>query len=144
MFSRLQRLTSWQLTAVVAIGCAGCIYFFATFMNPYPRNMRLKAFDPHRKEFVCKHEADVVPPIDPEAEQWHRQALALTTPHLWLEQRDYVKAAQLWAAAAERKHWKAMLNLANAYAWGQGVERNREKAVRIVEEAMGLGIPAAF
>jgi hypothetical protein len=113
-------------------------------MNPHPRNMRLKAFDPHRKDFVCKHEADVVPPIDPEAEQWNRQALALTTPHLWYEQRDYVKAVQLWTAAAQRKHWKAMLNLADAYAHGRGVQEDTEKGVQIIEEAMRLRIPAAF
>ncbi|ONN63594.1 hypothetical protein BTM36_26835 [Herbaspirillum sp. VT-16-41] len=37
-----------------------------------------------------------------------------------------------------------MLNLANAYAHGLGVARDRERAVKIVESAMLLGIPAAF
>ncbi|MDR0480624.1 MAG: hypothetical protein LBG66_01915, partial [Gallionellaceae bacterium] len=48
-----------------------------------PRNMNLKAFDPHRKDFICKYEADVVPPIDPEAEQWFQQGLAATSHLLW-------------------------------------------------------------
>jgi len=113
-------------------------------MNSLPRNMNLKAFDPHRKTFVCKHEADAVPPIDPQAEQWHREALALTSNLLWADDRDYPKAAALWQQAAERRHWKAILNLATAYAYGRGVERDSEHAVQIVEAAMQLGIPAAF
>jgi uncharacterized protein len=117
---------------------------FACSMNDLPRNQNLKAFDPHRKDFVCKHEADAVPPIDPEAEQWLQQGLALTSPTLWPDQRDYKKATQLWQQAAERKHWKAMLNLANAYAQGEGVPRDTEHAVQIVESAMKLGIPAAY
>jgi TPR repeat protein len=116
----------------------------ACSMNDLPRNMSLKAFDPHRKEFICKHEADAVPPIDPEAEQWLQQGLALTSPTLWPDQRDYKKAAQLWQQAAERKHWKAMLNLASSYAHGEGVPRDTERAVQIVEAAMKLGIPAAY
>lgn len=117
---------------------------FACSMNDLPRNMSLKAFDPHRPDFVCKHEADVVPPIDPEAEQWLQQGLVLTNGTLWPDQRDYKGAVQLWQKAADRKHWKAMLNLANAYAQGEGVQRDTEHAVQIIEQAMKLGIPAAF
>ena len=113
-------------------------------MNDLPRNMNLKAFDPHRKDFVCKHEADAVPPIDPEAEQWLQEGLALTSRLLWPDQRDYKKAVERWTLAAERQHWKAMLNLANAYAQGEGVPRDTERAVQIVEQAMKLGIPAAY
>ena len=116
----------------------------ACSMNTLPRNMKLKAFDPYRPDFECKHEANHVPPIDPEAELWLQQGLALTNHLLWPDQRDYTKAAELWAKAAERKHWKAMLNLANAHAFGEGVPRDTERAVQIVEEAMKLGIPAAF
>lgn len=117
---------------------------FACSMNDLPRNMSLKAYDPHRPDFICKHEADVVPPIDPEAEQWLQQGLALTNGALWPDQRDYKGAVQLWQKAADRKHWKAMLNLANAYAQGEGVPRDTERAVQIVEQAMKLGIPGAF
>jgi hypothetical protein len=106
--------------------------------------MSLKTFDPHRKDFVCKHEADAVPPIDPQADQWFQEAMALTSPVLWPDQRDYKRAVDLWTKAAERKHWKAMINLANAYAQGEGVERDTEHAVQIVEQAMKLGIPAAY
>lgn len=112
--------------------------------NAQTRNMDLQAFDPHRSDFTCKHEADVVPPIDPEAEQWHLEAMAATSQDLWEENRDYKKAVELWRKAAERKHWKALINLANAYAHGEGVQRDTEQAVQILEQAMKLGIPAAY
>jgi hypothetical protein len=116
----------------------------ACSMETLSRNMSLKAFDPYRDDFICKHEADVAPPIDAEAEQWNQQALALTSRLLWPEDRDHKKAIQFWQKAAERKHWKAILNLANAYAQGEGVNRDTEKAVQIVEAAMKLGIPGAY
>ena len=128
----------WALLLPFFLSLAACP------MDDLPRNQSLKAFDPHRADFVCKHEADAVPPIDPEAEQWFQQGLALTSMTLWPDQRDYKKAAQLWQQAADRKHWKAMLNLASAYVQGEGVERDTEHAVQIVEQAMQLGIPAAY
>jgi TPR repeat protein len=106
--------------------------------------MSLTAFNPHRAAFECKHEADVIPSIDQEADRWNRQAMALTSSLLWPNQRDYKGAVDLWTKAAERKHWQAMLNLANAYAQGDGVERDSERAVQIVEQAMKLGVPAAY
>ncbi|WP_246216117.1 tetratricopeptide repeat protein [Paraburkholderia agricolaris] len=118
--------------------------FAACSMDDLPRNMSLKAFDPHRADFVCKHEADAVPPVDPEAEKWFEEGLSLTSPLLWPDKRDYKKAVELWTKAADRQHWKAMINLANAYAEGEGVDRDTEHAVQIVEAAMKLGIPAAF
>jgi TPR repeat protein len=135
-----------------AMYCARCLLLVAVVlfmhvahsMERLPRNMHLKAFDPHRKTFTCKHEADAVPAIDPEADQWNRQALGLTSRLLWPEDRDYKTAIQLWQRAAERKHWKAMLNLVNAYAHGEGVQRDTEHAVQIIEAAMRLGIPAAY
>lgn len=113
-------------------------------MNELPRNTNLKAFDPHRSDFVCKREADAVPPIDPQAEQWLQEGLALTSPTLWPDQRNYTKAIELWTRAAERRHWKAMLNLANAYAQGEGVDKDAERAIQLVEQAMKLGVPSAF
>ncbi|MDP9585057.1 UNVERIFIED_ORG: hypothetical protein J2791_004372 [Burkholderia contaminans] len=121
------------------VGCAAC-----SRNDALPRNMSLTAFNPHRAAFECKHEADVVPSIDQDADRWNRQAMALTSSLLWPNQRDYKGAVDLWMKAAERKHWKAMLNLANAYAQGDGVDRDSERAVQIVEQAMKLGVPAAY
>ncbi|PSJ20398.1 sel1 repeat family protein, partial [Halomonas sp. ND22Bw] len=117
--------------------------------DPLPRHQALKAFDPHRKEFACTYEADAVPPIDRQAEAWHQEALYVTRAGLWPNQRDWKKAEQLWTQAAERKHWKAMMNLASLYETGQGegalaVPEDSYRAIDIVEEAMRLGIPAAY
>ncbi|MEJ8827516.1 DUF6396 domain-containing protein [Variovorax humicola] len=117
--------------------------------SPLPRNMSLKAFDPHRKDFVCKHEADAVPPIDEQAEAWFQEGLRVTSRDLWPNQRNYPKAVELWQKAAGRKHWKAMMNLAGVLIEGDGTEQyvvvpDTERAIQIVEEAMKLGIPAAF
>ena len=135
----LSRIRSSLLISLcLGMALAGCD------MNKLPRNMRLTAFDPHRAGFVCIHEADVAPPIDPEAERWLQEGLALTSATLWPRERNYPRAVELWQQAAERHHWKAMLNLANAYAQGEGVERDSERAVQIVEQAINLGIPSAF
>jgi TPR repeat protein len=120
-----------------------------TPIDPLSRHQALKAFDPHRKEFTCTYEADAVPPIDRQAEAWHQEALYVTRAGLWPNQRDWKKAEQLWTQAAERKHWKAMMNLASLYETGQGegalaVPEDSYKAIDIVEAAMKLGIPAAY
>ncbi|WP_229203041.1 SEL1-like repeat protein [Burkholderia ambifaria] len=142
-----------QLSSTVAdrfglVRLVSLFLFFActacSMNDSLPRNMSLTAFNPHREAFECKHEADVVPPIDPEADRWNQEAVARTSSLLWPNQRDYTGAVDLWAKAAERKHWKAMLNLASAYAEGQGVDRDAERAVQITEQAMKLGIPAAY
>ena len=114
-----------------------------------PRQQSLKAFEPHRTDFTCRYEADAVPPIDPEAEGWNQEGLYVTRRPLWPNQRDYKKAEQLWTAAAQRHHWKAMMNLASLYEKGKGegafqVKADPDKAVLIVEDAMRQGIPAGY
>ncbi|WP_409171088.1 sel1 repeat family protein [Variovorax sp. H27-G14] len=109
-----------------------------------PRNINLKAFDPHRAEFICKYEADANPPITSEAEALFQQGLAATSYDLWPDKRDYVNAAELWKKAADLGHWKAAMNLAGLYEQGLGVPRDTEQAVLIIEGLMKRGVPAAF
>lgn len=113
-------------------------------MNDLPRNMRLKAFQPHRPDFTCVHEAAKLPPISDEAERLFQQGLIATSYDLWPDQRDYKRAAQLWEQAAALGHWKATMNLADLYKRGLGVERDRERAVLLIEGLMKQGVPAAF
>ena len=113
-------------------------------LNPLPRNMSLKAFDPHRADFVCKHEADVNPPITAESEALFQQGMAVTRYELLPKQRDYAKAAEFWKQAAALGHWKAAMNLAGLYETGQGVPEDTEQAVLILEGLMKQGVPAAF
>jgi len=113
-------------------------------MSTLPRNMNLKAFDPHRADFTCKHEADVNPPFTAEADALFQQGMAVTSYDLLFDQRDYAKAAELWKQAASMGHWKAAMNLAGLYESGLGVPRDSEQAVLIVEGLMKQGVPAAF
>ncbi|MDN7179282.1 sel1 repeat family protein [Caballeronia sp. SEWSISQ10-4 2] len=115
-------------------------------MSDLPRYEKLPLFDPHRKSFTCVYQAQHVPPIDPQAELWFQQALALDDPNVWFEKIDYAKVYQLYLQAAERNHWKAMLNLASLILSDYpGVpEHDPEAAIRWVEKAMQLGVPDAY
>jgi len=109
-----------------------------------PRNEELSLFDPHRPGFACEIEATKVPPIDAQADAWLREAQALDDPDMWEEDRDYKKIVQLTRQAAERRHWKAMLNLATLYLEKRAPPHGEMEALALVEQAMRLGIPAAY
>lgn len=116
----------------------------ACAMTDLPRNMNLKAFNPHRADFTCVHEAPKLPPITNESEMLFQQGMVVTSNDLWPNQRDYRKAAQLWEQAVAKGHWKAAMNLAGLYERGLGVQRDAERAVLIVEGLMKQGVPGAF
>ncbi|MBN3815713.1 sel1 repeat family protein [Paraburkholderia sp. Se-20369] len=115
-------------------------------MSDLPRYEKLPLFNPHRKEFTCKYHEQNVPPIDSQAELWFQQALALDDPEIYYKRRDYPQIYRLYQQAAERGHWKAMLNLASLTLSGYpGVpERDPEMAIRWVEKAIALGVPDAY
>jgi hypothetical protein len=114
-------------------------------MSDLPRYEKLPLFNPHRKSFTCVYQDQHVPPIDPPAELWFQQALALDNPDLYYKDRDYPMIYQLYRQAAERGHWKAMLNLASLILSNYVVpEHDPEIALRWVERAMKLGIPDAY
>lgn len=71
-------------------------------------------------------------------------ARALEDPEIYVDDRDYPGIVQLTRQAAERRHWKAMLNLASLYIEGRDATKGVEDAVQLVEAAMRLGIPAAY
>lgn len=109
-----------------------------------PRNEEVHLFDPHRTSFTCEIEASKVPPIDAQADTWFREAQALDDPDIWEEDRDYKKIVQLTRQAAERRHWKAMLNLATLYLEKRDPPNGEMEALALIEQAMRLGIPAAY
>jgi len=109
-----------------------------------PRNQSLPLFNPHVVDFTCEIEASKVPPTDAQAEDWFLEARALEDPEIFVEDRDYKKIVDLTRRAAERLHWKAMLNLASLYVEGRDPLSGSEEAVQLVEKAMRLGIPAAY
>jgi len=143
----LRKLSYGLLAAFVTV----C--FFMGFKVPHdqykalqdlPRNEQLPIFNPHRTGFTCEIEAMKVPPVDAQADAWFREARALENPNTWEEDRDYKKIVQLTRAAAERRHWKAMLNLASLYLEKRDPPHGPDDALALVEEAMRLGIPAAY
>ncbi|MEQ5844272.1 sel1 repeat family protein (plasmid) [Paraburkholderia acidicola] len=117
-----------------------------TSMSDLPRYEKLPLFDPHRKDFTCVYQAQRIPAIDPQAEMWFQQALAMDDPNVPIDRIDYAKVYQLYLQAAERNHWKAMLNLASLIVSKRpGVpEQDPEVAIQWVEKAMKLGIPDAY
>ncbi|MFA9216646.1 MAG: tetratricopeptide repeat protein [Sphingomonadaceae bacterium] len=105
---------------------------------------RVPLFAPHMPSFICEQEASKVPPIDPQAEDWFRQAVALESPEIYVDDRDYKEIVRLTRQAAERHHWKAMLNLASLYIEGHAPGKGVNDALALVNQAMKLGIPAAY
>jgi len=119
----------------------------------FPRNKIPELFHPHRTEFTCKHESTVAPPLNSQAEIWYQEAVALDTPDLWKDDRNWPRIIELYTKASERKHWKAMNNLATLYqtgVWGLKdsrkvlVARNSKAAMALTEEAMRMGVPLAY
>ncbi|MEK7893099.1 tetratricopeptide repeat protein [Burkholderia contaminans] len=113
-------------------------------MSDQPRYEKLPLFNPHRTEFSCVYQAQRVPTPEPQAEMLFQQAVAIDDPNV--RNIDYAKMYQLYLQAAERNHWKAMLNLASLILRDDpGVpEHDPEKAIRWVERAMALGAPDAY
>jgi TPR repeat protein len=129
---------------VLAFLLLGCSMKDHSHDAALPRFTKLEEFNPHRPDFVCKHEADVNPPISAEAEALFQQALMLDNHDLWPQQRDYVKIAALYEQAMKLGHWKAQFNLAGLYLRGIGVSQDIEKAISLTEDLMRKGVPAAW
>ncbi|WP_395069431.1 tetratricopeptide repeat protein [Paraburkholderia silvatlantica] len=114
-------------------------------MSDLPRYTKLPLFNPHRKTFTCVYQDQHLPPVDPQAELWFQQALALDDPDVYYKNRDWTRIYQLYQQAAQRNHWKAMLNLASLILSSYPVpEHDPEVAIRWVEKAMQLGVPDAW
>jgi hypothetical protein len=118
----------------------------AAAMSDLPRYEKLPLFNPHRTSFTCVYQNQHVPPVDPQAELWFQQALALDDPDVYYQKRDYPKIYQLYVQAADRGHWKAMLNLASLILSNYPGVPQHDPAVAIewVEKAMKLGVPDAY
>ncbi|HWX02401.1 SEL1-like repeat protein [Collimonas sp.] len=119
----------------------------------FPGNKIPEPFQPHRTAFACKHESTVAPPLDPRAEIWYQEAIALDTPDIWKDDRNWPRIVELYTKAVELKHWKAMNNLATLYQTGvRGlkdshkvlVPRNSNAAMTLTEDAMRMSVPLAY
>jgi len=104
----------------------------------------LPPFDPHIASFECQTEASKVPPIDAQADDWFLEARALEDGTTYVDDVDYKKVVRLTRQAAERHHWKAMLNLASLYVERREPPNGENEAAALVSEAIELGVPAAY
>ena len=95
------------------------------------------------KPFVCVHEKDYLPSLDPLADAWYREAALLAKPDTL---RPWDRIVELYSKAVERDHWKAMHNLAALYrtGWPGGVEKNTQKAIDLYQRMIDLNIPQGF
>lgn len=138
--------SSFRLARAV-LGAVLCIFLLSCKMTNdtsiHLRNQSLPLFEPHRSDFVCEIEMAKVPPIDAQAEAWFLETRVLQAPDRF-DEPDYKRIVQLTRQAAERRHWKAMLNLATLYLQKRDPPHGVVDAIELVEEAMKLGIPAAF
>ncbi|BDT67999.1 hypothetical protein os1_21800 [Comamonadaceae bacterium OS-1] len=109
-----------------------------------PRFTELPAFNPHRADFTCQYEAAANPSVTPQAEALFQQAMAKDDWRMWPQERDYAGMAALLKQAMDLGHWKAQFNLAGLYFEGQGVPRDVNEALRLTEDLMQKGVPAAW
>ena len=113
--------------------------------NRVPGYMQqLAPFDPHIDSFECQTEANKVPPVDAQADDWFLEARALEDGTTYVDDVDYKKVVRLTRQAAERHHWKAMLNLASLYVEGRDSPNGEDEALVLVSRGVELGIPAAY
>lgn len=108
-----------------------------TSMTEPTANLQLLAFE-------CRHENDLLPAPDAEADEWYHQANKLYK--VGIDKRlpaSLGDSVALLKRAAERGHVKAMNNLVLAYLRGEGVNQSDGEAVawaeRLVKMNIGMG-----
>jgi TPR repeat protein len=103
------------------------------------RMMDLGAIDWKSLQFTCTKEQN--PQFDAESDVWFQRARALEKAN---KEANDAEMIRLYQQAAERGHYKAMLNLSIIYAHGRGVAVDRRKALKLVEKAMGMQSAHAY
>lgn len=96
--------------------------------------------------FTCAHEAKLIPPRDPEAEQLYRHSRWLRSANLLKEDpAAYPAIERLVRIAAAYGHDKANLALRNMLKAGQAQSGNPIKeSVDLVEDLIRRGIPGGY
>ncbi|TFW30377.1 tetratricopeptide repeat protein [Duganella callida] len=133
----------------------GSIIFIAIFFTLYHKEFMIRTepylsknmiplFNPHMQSFECAYEAQQLPPVDAQAEAWFLNAQSLYSPEIFFRDRDYQRITQLLARAANRHHWKAILNLASLYLDDNNSQRDEKYAKTLIESGIKLGIPTAY
>ncbi|MEE4345132.1 DUF6396 domain-containing protein [Pseudomonas alliivorans] len=92
--------------------------------------------------FECRHEADVLPPLDPDADELYKYGL-------FLEQKEGPKnlneAAKYYRIAASYGHYKASTNLQVLISQGLASSPDPQReTIDLVESSIAQGIPGAY
>ncbi|HFT8168297.1 TPA: tetratricopeptide repeat protein [Pseudomonas aeruginosa] len=103
------------------------------------KSMKPRMPDWQALDFTCTQERN--PPFDPEFDALFKEARELER---LADEKNDQKMVSLYQMAADRGHYKAMLNLARLYIHGTGVPKDEGRAVDLVEQAMKLNAPHAF
>ncbi len=140
--SRLVRIVPNLFIAICLASIFMAYKMDTTMLDELPRNEKLALFNPHIRAYTCAPVPS--PPLDAQADAWFREARALEDPEIYIDDRNYKKIVALTRQAAERKHWKAMINLASFIIEGRDPPHGAEDAVQLVEAAMKIGVPAAY
>jgi hypothetical protein len=95
--------------------------------------------------FTCVHESDRLPSLDPQADEWFKQARAMQKA---AGEKDYNAIVSLYRQAAEKNHYKAMINLQNMLYQQQADpvygKTRPEEVIAVTEKMMQLNIPAGY
>lgn len=104
------------------------------------------------KPYICALEKDHNPPLDPEADKYFKEAVALEKTNGW---EDWPKIVHLYEKAIEKNHWKAMYNLAGHYKTGEygrndevdhptAVKKDTDKMVALHYQMVKLEVPLGY
>ncbi|MEA9389776.1 DUF6396 domain-containing protein [Acerihabitans sp. TG2] len=95
--------------------------------------------------FTCTQEADHLPPLDPQADIWFKQARAMQKAS---GPKDFAAIGALYRKAAQKDHYKAMINLQNMLRSGllapQPGRSAPQMVLAITERLITLNIPAGY
>ncbi|WP_429411870.1 SEL1-like repeat protein [Paraburkholderia sp. GAS82] len=92
--------------------------------------------------FTCAHEADHLPPLDPQADALFKYALFLEKK---LGPKDYDAAARYYRIAAAHGHYKANHNLQLLVSTGQASSPHAAtETIDLAEQLIAAGIPGGY
>jgi TPR repeat protein len=119
-----------------------------------PRNINLKAFEPHSESFTCAQATTNAPVLSPAGQELFEEGMAITSPALWPNERNWPRAMQVWEQAMKLGHWKAALMWIQTAKTGNGLNsekgqfqvaaQNPELVVKLVEQLMQQNVADAF
>lgn len=135
----MKRLFSTGFLVACLLGITGCQVKHGDDMNTNAAAAEANL------AFTCAKEADHLPPLDPQADVWFKQARAMQKAE---GIKNYDAIANLYRQAAARDHYKAMINLQNMLyqglakpAYGKAAP---QEAVELSERLMKLGVPGGY